>query len=176
MGALANRQRGMESVVEVVDDLNNRLRRNNLIVKGIPEQERENWNDTENYIREFFSTHLNVNAGEIERAHRIGQPRAGTARPIIIKFLSYKSKCEVQKNALKLKNLGSPQVWIEDDFSPRVQLARKKLRDFAKINQGTSRFRLSYDKLKLNNAVYVYDINIDQVVPISIGNLPDIST
>ncbi|CAN7978907.1 unnamed protein product [Ixodes persulcatus] len=176
MGALTYRQRGLESIVDVVDDLNNRLRRNNVIVKGLPELERETWNDTENKIREFLSTHLKVNPGEIERAHRIGQHRAGTSRPIVIKFLNFKSKSEVQQNAHKLKNLESPKIWIEDDFSPRLQIARKKLRDFAKINRGASRFRLSYDKLILNDVTYAYDANTDQVVCIPRDNLRDLST
>lgn len=173
MGGITTRLHRMEDVIGVVDDLNNRLRRNNLIVKGLPEQERETWNDTENNVHAFFLTHLNLTCGEIERAHRIGRPRAGTIRPIVIKFLNYKSKCEVLSNAHRLKNLISPKVWIEEDFSPSIQLARKKLRDYAKANRGTNRFRLSYDKLTLNDVVYSYDANSDRVISVSQGNTID---
>lgn len=154
----------MEDVISVVHDLNNCLRRNHLIAKGLPEQERETWNDTEKNVHAFFLTHLSITSSEIERAHRIGRPRFGTHRPIVIKFLSYKRKCEVLRNAPRLKNLISPKVWIREDFSPSVQLALKKRRDYAKENRGTNIFRLSYDKLTLNDVVHSYDANSDLVI------------
>lgn len=46
-----------------------------------------------------------------------------------------------------------------------MQLIRKQLRDFAGVNQGETIYRLSYDKLFLNNAVYKYDPTNGQVVP-----------
>lgn len=163
----------MEDVISVVHDLNNCLRRNHLIAKGLPEQERETWNDTEKNVHAFVLTHLNITSGEVERAHRIGRPRAGTNRPRVIKFLSYKSKCEVLSNASRLKHLISPKLRIEEDFSPSVQPARKKLRDYAKETRGTNRFRLSYDKLTLNDVVCSYDANSDQVISVSRGNAID---
>lgn len=76
----------------VVDDLNNRMRRNNLIFKGIVEQDSETWQETEGLVNEFVSKNLGIAAGEIERAHRIGQKRPGYTRPIIVKFLNFKEK------------------------------------------------------------------------------------
>lgn len=57
--------------------------------------------------------------------------RTGSTRPVIVKFPSFKSKDEVLRNAHKLKNVVSPEVWISDDFSPNVQFARQRLWDFA---------------------------------------------
>ncbi|KAH7932927.1 hypothetical protein HPB49_005060 [Dermacentor silvarum] len=104
----------------VVDDLNHRMRRNNLIFKGIPEQQTEKWTDTEKLIGDIVAKNLGVQAGEIERAHRIGQKKSGYDRPIIAKFRSFKDKTNILKNAFKLNDLESPRVWIEEDFSPRI--------------------------------------------------------
>lgn len=82
----------------------------------------------------------------------------------------------LKKNAPKLKIMVSPKVLIEDDFSPGVQFYRKKLRDFAISNRGSSRLRLTHDRLKLNNTVSTYISNIDPLVCISTANLPDFST
>lgn len=172
MRTFTEKQRETESLVDVVDDLNNRLRRNNLIVKGLPEQESETWADTEEKVQAFFSTHLNVRVGEIERAHRLGPRKPGFSRPIIIKFLNYKSKSEIIGNAHKLRNLASPKIWVEDDFSPKMQFIRKQLRDFARANKGESRYRLSYDKLFLNDNVYKYDSASGQVLPSYQNNRP----
>lgn len=81
-----------EGLAYVVDDLNNRLHRNNLRVKGLPKQEPETWDDTERKIQTFFSTHYNISVKEIEHTHRLGPRRPEFNRPIFIKFLNYKSK------------------------------------------------------------------------------------
>lgn len=97
-------------------------------------------------------------------AHRLGMRKPGFNRPIIVKFLNFKCKDEVIKNAHKLKDAAPPGVWIEEDFSPKMQLVRKKLRDFARQRFGTSKFRLYYDKILINNSFYRYDSDSDCVV------------
>ncbi|KAH8026763.1 hypothetical protein HPB51_024312 [Rhipicephalus microplus] len=84
--------RQFEQASIVVDNLSNRLRRNNLIFKGVPEQGGEKWDDTEKLISQFVLHNLGFNIGEIERAHRIGQQTPGKNRPIIMKFLNFKDK------------------------------------------------------------------------------------
>ncbi|KAH7937137.1 hypothetical protein HPB49_008100 [Dermacentor silvarum] len=137
----------------VVDDLNNRMRRNNLVFKGIPEQTTEKWSDTEKLISEFVTTNLGIQPGEIERAHRVGQRKPDRIRPVVVKFLNFKDKNNILKSAFKLKDLVTPRVWIEEDFSPRMQLIRKTLRDFARANRlQNEKYKLQFDKLIMGNA------------------------
>ncbi|CAN7937376.1 unnamed protein product [Ixodes hexagonus] len=161
VNTISRRQRESELLS---DELNNRMRRNNLIIKGLPENERENWSDSERIVRAFLSSNLQVNVGEIERAHRLGMRKPDFNRPIIVKFLNFKCKDEVLKNAHKLRNAACPGVWIEEDFSPKMQLVRKKLRDFAELRFGASKFRLYYDKVLINNTFFRYDSDSDSVV------------
>lgn len=161
-------QKTSEELVNVVDDVNNRMRRNNLIVKGLPEVEKEDYNESEKIVRNFFTTHLKLNIGEIERAHRVGQPRPNFQRPIIIKFLNFKSKSEALSNASKLKDIDSPKVWLEEDFSPRIQFARKKLREFAKTNrEENERFQVRFNSLHFRGAIFRYDAATDSVLQVS---------
>lgn len=154
----------MEQANLVVDDLNNRMRRNNLIFKGIPEEPQEKWVDTERIINEFVSSNLGLKAGEIERAHRVGRPKVDHIRPIVVKFLNFKDKITILRNASKLKDLQNPRVWIEEDFSARMQLIRKKLRDFArKERKPNEKYTVTYDKLLLGNKCYTFDSSKNQV-------------
>ncbi|KAH8027031.1 hypothetical protein HPB51_001617 [Rhipicephalus microplus] len=147
------------------------MRRNNLIIKGIPENGQEGYAESETIVKDFCSTHLKINVGDIERAHRIGQRRPGFHRPIIIKFLNFKTKTEVLRNAPKLKNLDFPKVWIEEDFSPKVQLARRKLREYARSNrEGTEPFSIRYNSLHLKGSIYRYDPVKDNIVEVPTRN------
>lgn len=155
-------------LVEVVDDINNRMRRNNLIIKGLPEGDHEGYTETEQVVRDLFANHLKITAGDIERAHRFGQRRPGFQRPIIVKFLNFKSKMDALRNSYKLKNLETPKVWLEEDFSPSVQFARKKLRDFARSNRtDNARFSVRFNKLHLQGKVYQFDPASGSVVQAS---------
>lgn len=164
--------RSSEELVDVVDDLNNRMRRNNLLVKGIAEQEKEDYAVTEQIVRDFFSSKLNLQVGNIERAHRVGHQRPNFHRPIIVKFLDFKSKMEALDKGPKLKDI-SPKVWLEEDFSPKVQFARKKLREFAKIHcKKNERYSVRYNKLHLNGMTYQFNSASGLVV--QINNSPQV--
>lgn len=157
-----------EGLADVVDDMNNRMRRNNLIIKGLPEEEHEGYAESERIVKKFFSTHLKIEAGDIERAHRLGKPRPDFNRPIIVKFLNFKSKLEALSSAPKLKDLQKPKVWLEEDFSPKVQLARKKLRDYAKAQRkGDEKYTVRFNKLQMHGSTFCYDSVNDCVVMVS---------
>lgn len=158
----------------VVDDLNNRSRRNNLLIKGLVEEEKEDYEASEKLVRDFCSSKLKINLqpGDIERAHRIGQPRPDFTRPLIIKFLNFKTKDSLLRNAHKLKNT-EPKVWLEEDFSPKIQFARKMLRDFAKQNkEKDERYSIRYNKLKLKGHIYHYDAVSARVVQADPPKIP----
>lgn len=156
-----------EELFDVVDDINNRMRRNNLIVKGIAETEKEGYEESEAIVKEFFATHLGVQAGDIERAHRLGQRRANVDRPIIVKFLNFKSKMDVLRNAPKLKQLENPKVWLDEDFSPKVQLARIKLRDFVKATRNDNEsYSLRFNLLHIRKNIYRYESSTDSIVQV----------
>lgn len=165
MSALSRWQDSQAGLLDVVDDMNNRMRRKNLIFKGLPEEEKENPGASESKITNFCKERLGLDITDIERAHRVGAPKEGYDRPLIVKFLNYKTKCEVLGNAFKLKQLKDQKIWIEEDFSPRIQFVRKQLRDFARANrQPNDKMKISFDKLLLKNRRYRYDQATAQVV------------
>lgn len=165
ISTLSRWQDSQTGLLDVVDDMNNRMRRKNLIFKGLPEEQKESSDASESKITSFCKEHLGLDITDIERAHRVGAPKEGYDRPLIVKFLNYKTKCQVLGNAFKLKQLKDRKIWIEEDFSPRIQFVRKQLRDFARANrQPNEKMKISFHKLLLKNKRYRYDQATAQVV------------
>ncbi|KAH9359719.1 hypothetical protein HPB48_019893 [Haemaphysalis longicornis] len=145
-------------LLDVVDEMNNRMRRKNQIFQALPEEEKENPVTSEWKIPKFCKGHLALEGTDIERSHRVGAQKEGYDRSLIVKFLNYKTKCEVLGNAFKIKELKTLKIWIEEDFSPRIQFVRNQLRDFAREHrQPNDKMKISFDKLLLRNRRYHYD-------------------
>lgn len=86
-----------------LDELENRSRRNSLIIKGIPEKNEKTWNYTKKTVRNFFRSERGLNIGDIERTHRLGHQKAGFNRPILVRLLNFKNKQEVFFERVKVK-------------------------------------------------------------------------
>ncbi|CAN8028825.1 unnamed protein product, partial [Ixodes persulcatus] len=136
------------------DDAENRLRRSNLLFYGIIDDANESWASSEGKVIDFCSRHfeISIHPDSIERAHRIGKFNTEKKRPIIVKFSRFKEKDRILSSGFKLK--GTP-FSVGEDFSISVRHARRKLIEFAK-NKNVS-FRLSFDKLKIDNTIYMYN-------------------
>ena len=114
-----------ENVVELeqmLDDLSNRSRRNNLVVWGMPENSEREATDCKVLMQNLFATHMELEGSiEIERAHR---------RPIYVNLLRYGDREKILRIApksLKNKPYHGSKVYITDDVSKQVRADRKKL-------------------------------------------------
>ncbi|XP_037509563.1 uncharacterized protein LOC119386310 [Rhipicephalus sanguineus] len=145
------------SIQNRLDDLEDRSRRDNLIIHGIPDA-RETWQQTEQKALDVLSTALGrkVSESEIERAHRLGRFTPSKCRPVIIKFSCYKTRGIV---LAARSNFKEKKMSVVEDFSVATRLARRKLAEFAKSLPGSPNFQLRYNKLIVNNMRYKYDGN-----------------
>ena len=115
----------VENLEDMVIDQQARSRRNNGMFYGVPEMGgREN---CERMVRELIVDKCGVTETvRLERVHRVppGEREAGSKpRPIVCKFLDYKDKETVKKNA---KNLPAG-VKMADDLPKEIRAARKIL-------------------------------------------------
>lgn len=62
---------------DTVDGLSDRMRRNNLSLKGIPETDNKTPGDAEAIVKDFVEKHLQISLEAVERAHHFGQKRSG---------------------------------------------------------------------------------------------------
>ncbi|XP_049266808.1 uncharacterized protein LOC125756318 [Rhipicephalus sanguineus] len=147
-----------------VDDLENRSRRNNLIIYGVKEAVEEDQPCLEQIVsKEIFQDLLNIRDVPFQRIHRIGKPSANKCRPVIIKLLDGRDKGKILKNCRKLRN---SEFSICEDFSPRVQQIRKKLWDSARTNRDKGdKVMLFFDKIKINGKQFRWDEDRNERVP-----------
>ncbi|XP_040357426.2 uncharacterized protein LOC121046817 [Ixodes scapularis] len=157
------------NLLERLNELEDRSRRDNLIIHGLPDVASETWAESETKVLELISRslQLQVTPDCIERAHRIGSFNPTRCRPLVIKFSSFKVKDKVLFSRLKLK--GST-TYITEDFSPATRIARKKLIEFGKATNCI--YQLRYNKLHVNKKCYMYNATTDNVF--EFGSAPDV--
>lgn len=97
-----------------IDDLENRSRRSNLLVYGVPEEADENPETLEQTISEqILKNILKIKPVPIERIHRIGKQDAQKTRPVILKLLDFQDKVTIFRNCPKLSRTAFS---IAEDF------------------------------------------------------------
>lgn len=120
------------------DDMENRLRRNNIRVYGIPEE--AEGKEMVPFMVEFFRITLTLKDDveiKLERALRAIAPKPKTkasTRSIIVRFLDFSVKQAVLQQAWKQRDITfqGQKVYFDQDYSPDVQRKRKKVREVIK--------------------------------------------
>ena len=121
-----------------MEDLENRSKRNNIVIWGVKEGAEAAHNFLEDFLRvKFFEKHMQLQNIEVTRAHRTNvnqratEANTSTVRPIHIYILRYSDKVQILKvaaNALKDNPFLDSQIFISDDASKNVRKDRAKLR------------------------------------------------
>ena len=124
----------MTALKDTIDDMSNRLRRNNMIVYNIPEKSTKNPTDCAEFMESFIKDFLDIDAEiVVERAHRTLRAPSedpNKPRPIICKFLNWRHRQNVLKNGIKVlksKTYEGKKIYLSDDVTQRVRNDRKQL-------------------------------------------------
>lgn len=123
-----------------VDDLEQYTRRNNIRIFGLPESKAECIEDS---VENLFRDKLNVNIPvcDIDRCHRLGKPNNNSARPVIVKFISYRVRQKVFQEKKKLKDSG---ITIREDLTkPRLSLLKEAVEKYSYKNVWTMDGRIT---------------------------------
>lgn len=157
-------QQQVDSLVYKIDDLENRSRRDNLIVYGIKEIKDEKVELLEQVVsNDILGALLKVENVGIERIHRIGRKTDNKCRPVIFKLVDGRDKARILKNCKNLKDTG---YGISEDFSSRVRAVRKKLWDStAELRARGTKVTQSFDKIKVDGKLFVWDDTLGSRVP-----------
>jgi hypothetical protein len=127
---------------KVVTDLNKNLQKiesndmkRNIIIYGYDEKARENWKELDAKLEDL---RLKLGLGQkidYDLAFRLGKPRPGESRPILIKLLRTRDKFEILSAA---KNLKGTNIYIHQDMTPEDRktnaLLRKHIKDVKQTN------------------------------------------
>ena len=145
--------------------LENYSRRNNLVLRGIREQ---NGEICEQLVRKFFKDQLKlddptITAMKFIRVHRLGKiipkTRGGMeSRPIIVRFYDFHEK---QKAWGARKNISDNAVSISENFCGATEFNRRKLypiyRRATKMEKHQRKVSLVEDSLIIDNVHYSVD-------------------
>ena len=170
----------INTIADKTVDLEDRSRRDNIVVFGIPEESEEGPQRSEELLVDLFKArglinprHDNEHDPVFHRVHRLG-PRKSDAqkpRPIIAKCVYYKDREQFIKNSFKLKGTS---VNISEDFSKQTLDVRRKLVECAKtakeVNEDFTSFRINYKRLVVKyvnrntNQTFFRGFNLNQVL------------
>ena len=148
-----------EEIIEKLDDLENRSRRNNLVFHGVPEARGEKCQET---VKALLCDFVGISPDtiEIERCHRTPTGPASTAdhkpRIIHVAFSTYGMKEKVRKSCIakfKKNKFKEEKIYVSEDFSKRVMNKRKNKLDKLKQlkEEGKKPFFIFPDKLAYRN-------------------------
>ena len=112
-----------------IDSIDDRDRRNNLIITGIEETDPENNEQCHKKTLQFLKEKVKVPEIEIVSAHRIGRMH-NKNRDIMVRF-----KNTDERNAVfrRKRNLKGERIYIREDFCKETQEIRKEL--FPKLKE-----------------------------------------
>ena len=124
----------MGKVEKKLDDLEGRLKINDLIFTGLQKQTQadyESWEDCEKLVQDLIHNQLKIlDVVQFDRVHRM---RKDPKSPIIARFTNFKDKQRVLKQKRKLSETAEGStIFIGEDFSRGVREMRKKLVPFLK--------------------------------------------
>ena len=114
-------------VLEKLIELENRSRRNNVRIDGVPEISYKTWESCEEEVRKIIINKVDITDDtELDRCHRMGKFQRNKSKPrtVVCKFLRSKDKHKVLQNGKKLKNSG---IFIYEDFSNATMELRQSL-------------------------------------------------
>ena len=157
---------------EQILDVTARTMRDNIIVQGIPEDDRETWEQTKEKVKQFIENDLKIKPGDvlIDRAHRSGTKGRGP-RQIVAKLMNQESKDLIFQNVKQLAT--KPHLKIQEQFPAEINERRKRLWPKFKSAKEvrTNKVSWSLDKLIINGVTHTaYDDN----QPIEPKNVSDI--
>lgn len=99
-----NLEKIVPDITNKANDLENRSRRNNLIVHGVREHEGESENALAKQVKdEIFSKLLGLPIQGVKRLHRLGGRMSGRTMPAILKLVDFREKISVLQKCSKLK-------------------------------------------------------------------------
>lgn len=135
----------METQTIKINNLERTLRKKNLLLFGVAENEKS-YLDLEEKVLDIINNTLNIksNSNIIEYVRRLGK-RGEKVRPIIITFTTMGFKIQTLKNKKKLEQT---PYYIKEDFPPEVLSKRKELQ--IQVNKEREQGRLAiikYDKI-----------------------------
>ena len=115
-----------------IDELENKFdeqeqysRRNSLRIQGLTEKPNENLVERLKYVAK---KRMNVEMDDldIDRIHRVGQPKTGKSRDVIVKFTTYRARHLIFKARTGLRKPADDDNDDDDEMDPEIEIGTQK--------------------------------------------------
>lgn len=144
-------------MMDKMDDLESRSRRNNLRIYGIPEDAELRSESVAAFMDKWLKDELSIESDlQIQRAHRALAPKPKTGQPprsIILNFQQFNVKEKVLKEAWgkKTVKLGESRIYFDHDYSVRMLQERKAYVNVKKVLKGEGiRFQTPLNRMRIH--------------------------
>lgn len=135
----------LEEQQNLIDKLDQQLRRKNIVFFGVPETERS-YKELEKIILSIINNNMDLSYGDIhiESVRRMGK-RGSTVRPVSVTMSTQGQKIELLKNKHKLSET---TIYIKEEFSQKILQKRKELQEeIRNRREQGEKVALRYDKI-----------------------------
>ncbi|KAI8425562.1 hypothetical protein MSG28_011387 [Choristoneura fumiferana] len=128
-----------------ISNLENTLRRKNLLIFGVAENERNYWDLMTKVLDIINNTlHIKCDSNNIECVRRLGK-QGEKVRPIVMSLTTIGLKIKIQQNKKKLQ---PTPYYIQEDFPSEILNKRKELQvEVNKLREQGKLAILKYDKI-----------------------------
>lgn len=134
-----------------IQQLENKERKKNIIVRGIEEEHYERRDETEGKVLEMCKR-LGLTGMKMNSVRRVGEKREGRSRPILIEMNDTSEKYRIQKERYKLKGT---KIYLDDDLNREERIRAGKLWKISKEkrNEGL-RTKIRGGKIWIEDTLY----------------------
>ena len=139
-----------ETVQERLDIQEDRSRRNNIRIGGVPEDENESWETSKRKAKEFFKNTLKIESDiVVQRAHRSLKNSNGKGkgpRVLVMQLLNYEDKEVILSKGNMLK--GTPYFISSDYCQNTVSIHKRLWKEIKDLRKEGKRVFLGYRKIE----------------------------
>lgn len=142
----------IETLEEKVISLERENKKNNLILFGLEEKEKDQ-NELFENVKEKIKNdlHITIENAEINKMHRIGKKAtsaSGKTRPILMSFVNQWKKTEIVKNKKEFRD-----VYVAEDYPKAILNKRKELQaQLEEERKKGNKVYIKYDKIVIEEA------------------------
>ncbi|XP_045508559.1 uncharacterized protein LOC123704289 [Colias croceus] len=148
-------EKKIEDQSKTVSNLERQLRRKNLVLFGVEEEEKS-YEELEIIVMNIINTYIRISCdtNNIEAVRRLGK-KGEKVRPIVITFNTLGFKLKVQKNKHYLQNTS---YYLKEDYPIEILNKRKELQAQVQKEKDAGKIAfIKYDKIIiLNNQQHPY--------------------
>lgn len=146
----------LEKLQELVNNIDNKQRKYNLVFEGIDEQNGENTKEI--IVKLIGDAQIGIDTSGFDSAYRLGKKFANKNRPILVTFSNLTTKDKVLSKIKELKKQANlPSLWVNKDLSEVSRIRSMEVRKcYNLLRENKYKCKLMGSSIEMNNQIFEY--------------------